>query len=174
MRQKHSPLVSLRLLSVAKAGDNQPASAVCRARERPFCEWRGGPDRQLAAVERLDFCFACRCDKNVLHSCRCSCCPSQKLVTISRHPQFVGRGSALSVTMGRPNCRRSRTLQHFGSAGLVSSISAGRVVELHRDWALIERAEDRSRRVYDRRRPDAANVTALDVLAARYLSVTLN
>ena len=29
---------------------------------------------------------------------------------------------------------------------------------LHRDWALIERAEDRSRRVYHRRRPDAANL----------------
>lgn len=38
-----------------------------------------------------------------------------------------------------------------------SSTSAGRVVELRRDWALIERAEDRSRRVYYRRRPDAAN-----------------
>jgi hypothetical protein len=31
--------------------------------------------------------------------------------------------------------------------------------ELHRDWAVIERAEDRSRRVYDRRRLDAADVT---------------
>ena len=54
-------------------------------------------------------------------------------------------------------CRRSRPLEHFGSAGLVWAISAGRVVELRRDWALIERAEDRSRRVYYRRRPDAAN-----------------
>ena len=55
-------------------------------------------------------------------------------------------------------CRRTRPLQHFGSAGLVWAICGGRLVELHRDWALIERAEDRSRRVYHRRRPDAANL----------------
>jgi hypothetical protein len=55
-------------------------------------------------------------------------------------------------------CRRTRPLDHFGSAGLVWAISGGRLVELHRDWALIERAEHRSLRVYHRRGPNAANV----------------
>jgi hypothetical protein len=56
-------------------------------------------------------------------------------------------------------CRRQRPLDHLGDAGLLWAINGGRLVELHRDWAVIERAEDRSRRVYHRRHSDAANVT---------------
>jgi hypothetical protein len=54
---------------------------------------------------------------------------------------------------------RTRPLDHQGSAGLLWHVNGGRIVELHRDWAVIERAEDRSRRVYHRRRPDPRNVT---------------
>jgi hypothetical protein len=54
---------------------------------------------------------------------------------------------------------RTRPLDHQGSAGLLWHVNAGRIVELHRDWAVIERTEDRSRRVYHRRRPDPRNVT---------------
>jgi hypothetical protein len=54
---------------------------------------------------------------------------------------------------------RPRPLDHQGSAGLLWHVNGGRIVELHRDWAVIERAEDRSRRVYHRRRPDPRNVT---------------
>ena len=54
---------------------------------------------------------------------------------------------------------RTRPLDHQGSAGLLWHINGGRIVELHRDWAVIERAEDRSRRVHHRRRPDPRTVT---------------
>jgi hypothetical protein len=39
------------------------------------------------------------------------------------------------------------------------AINGGKLVELHRDWAVIERAQDRSRQVYHRRPLNAANVT---------------
>jgi hypothetical protein len=54
---------------------------------------------------------------------------------------------------------RPRPLDHQAGAGLLWHVNGGRIVELHRDWALIERAEDRSRRVYHRRRPEPRNVT---------------
>jgi hypothetical protein len=54
---------------------------------------------------------------------------------------------------------RPRPLDHQASAGLLWHVNGGRIVELHRDWAVIERAEDRSRRIYHRRRPDPRNVT---------------
>lgn len=56
-------------------------------------------------------------------------------------------------------CRRTRPLEHLGSAGLLWAINGGMLVELHRDWAVIERAQDRSRQVYHRRRQDEARVT---------------
>jgi hypothetical protein len=56
-------------------------------------------------------------------------------------------------------CRRTRPLEHLGCAGLLWAINGGLLRELHRDWAVIERAEDLSRRVYHRRRQDAAHVT---------------
>jgi hypothetical protein len=62
-------------------------------------------------------------------------------------------------TLALFGCRSTRPLDHQGSAGLLWLINGGRLVELYRDWAVIERAEDRSRRVYHRRRPDVANVT---------------
>jgi hypothetical protein len=54
---------------------------------------------------------------------------------------------------------RTRPLDHKGSAGLLWHINGGRIVELHRDWAVIEQAEDRSRRVHHRRRLDPRTVT---------------
>jgi hypothetical protein len=36
-------------------------------------------------------------------------------------------------------------------------INGGRLVELHRDWAVVELAENGSRRVFERRRLEAAN-----------------
>jgi hypothetical protein len=55
-------------------------------------------------------------------------------------------------------CRRHRPLVHRGSAGLFWAINGGRLVELHRDWAVFEMAENGSRRIFERRRVDAANV----------------
>jgi hypothetical protein len=50
-------------------------------------------------------------------------------------------------------------LERLGSAGLLWAVSGGRLVELHRDWAVIERASDRSRHVHQRARPKAADIT---------------
>jgi hypothetical protein len=54
-------------------------------------------------------------------------------------------------------CRRP--LAHLGNAGLLWAINGGRLVELRRDWAVIERASDRSRHVHQRERPKAADIT---------------
>jgi hypothetical protein len=56
-------------------------------------------------------------------------------------------------------CGRNRPLMHSGGAGLLWSINGGRLVELHRDWAVIELAANGSRRVFEQRRIDAAKVT---------------
>ena len=56
-------------------------------------------------------------------------------------------------------CRTVRPLEHLGSAGLLWAINGGELIELHRDWAIVERAADRSRQVYHRRREKPANVT---------------
>jgi hypothetical protein len=54
-------------------------------------------------------------------------------------------------------CRRP--LERLGNAGLLWAINGGGLLELHRDWAVIERASDRSRHVHQRERPKAADVT---------------
>jgi hypothetical protein len=54
-------------------------------------------------------------------------------------------------------CRRP--LERLGNAGLLWAINGGRLVELRRDWAVIERASDRSRHVHQRERPKTANIT---------------
>jgi hypothetical protein len=55
-------------------------------------------------------------------------------------------------------CHRTRPLEHLGTAGLLWAINGGRLVELHRDWAVIERTQDRSRQIHHRRSLNAANV----------------
>ena len=54
---------------------------------------------------------------------------------------------------------RARPLDHQGSAGLLWHVNGGRIVELRHDWAVIERAEDGSRRVHHRRRLVPRTVT---------------
>jgi len=44
------------------------------------------------------------------------------------------------------------------SADLPSAINGDRLVELHRDWAVFELAEDGSRRIFERRRLEVGNV----------------
>jgi hypothetical protein len=55
-------------------------------------------------------------------------------------------------------CHWTRPLERLGSAGLLWAINGGKLVELHRDWAVIERAEDRSRHIHHRRSPHSPNV----------------
>ena len=54
-------------------------------------------------------------------------------------------------------CRRHRPLDRPGGAGLLWAINGGRLVELRRDWAVIELAENGSQRIVDRRRLDVRN-----------------
>jgi len=49
-------------------------------------------------------------------------------------------------------CCRHRPLDRPGGAGLLWLINGGRLVELHRDWAVVELAENGSQRIFDRRR----------------------
>jgi hypothetical protein len=56
-------------------------------------------------------------------------------------------------------CRRNYPLMHLGSAGLMWAINGGKLVELHRDWAVIDRPVNRSQRVFYRRDLDAAQIT---------------
>jgi hypothetical protein len=56
-------------------------------------------------------------------------------------------------------CYRTRPLEHLGSAGLLWVINGGKLVELYRDWAVIERQQDKSRQVHHQRRQDNAHVT---------------
>jgi hypothetical protein len=56
-------------------------------------------------------------------------------------------------------CHRTRPLEHLGNAGLLWAINGGKLAELHRDWAVIERGNDKSRQIFHRRRQDEAMVT---------------
>jgi len=56
-------------------------------------------------------------------------------------------------------CHPTRPLEHLGSAGLLWVINGGNLLELYRDWAVMERQQDKSRQVYHRRRQDEAQVT---------------
>jgi hypothetical protein len=56
-------------------------------------------------------------------------------------------------------CRRRRPLEHLGGVGLVWVINGGRLVELHRGWAIFVLSANGSQRIFDRRRVDAANLS---------------
>ena len=51
-------------------------------------------------------------------------------------------------------CAPKRPLDYFGSAGLLWAINGGRLVELHRDWAVIDVPVLRSKRIFSRRNVD--------------------
>jgi hypothetical protein len=55
--------------------------------------------------------------------------------------------------------RRDRPLMHPGGAGLLWAINGGRLIELHREWAVFELAVNGSPRVFERRRVDVAKFT---------------
>jgi len=56
-------------------------------------------------------------------------------------------------------CHRNYPLMHLGSAGLLWAITGGKLVELHRDWAVIELPVNRSQRIFHRRDVAAGKVT---------------
>jgi hypothetical protein len=56
-------------------------------------------------------------------------------------------------------CHPSQPLAYLGLGGLLWSVNGGRVIELHRGWAIIGQADNGSRRAFDQRRPRQANLT---------------
>ena len=54
-----------------------------------------------------------------------------------------------------------RPLDYSGSAGLLWAINGGRLIELHRTWAVIDVPLHRSQGMYYRRNVDAAKITLL-------------
>jgi hypothetical protein len=65
----------------------------------------------------------------------------------------------LKVDRALFGCRRNYPLMHLGSAGLIWAIDGGKIIELHREWAVIDRPVNRSQRVFYRRDVDAAEIT---------------
>jgi hypothetical protein len=55
-------------------------------------------------------------------------------------------------------CHRNYPLMHLGSAGLLWAINGGKLLELHRDWAVIELPVNRSQRTFSRRDVPAGKV----------------
>jgi hypothetical protein len=47
---------------------------------------------------------------------------------------------------------------YLGKAGLLWHVHGGKVVELHRDWAIIDRAVNRSKRIFSQRDLDEEKV----------------
>jgi hypothetical protein len=56
-------------------------------------------------------------------------------------------------------CAPNRPLDYLGSAGLLWAINGGRLVELRRNWAVIDVPLHRSQRIFNRRNVDAAKIT---------------
>jgi len=56
-------------------------------------------------------------------------------------------------------CHRNYPLMHLGSAGLLWAINGGKLVELRRDWAVIELPVNKSQRIFYRRDVAAGKVT---------------
>jgi hypothetical protein len=56
-------------------------------------------------------------------------------------------------------CHPSQPLSHLGIAGLLWVVNGGRIVELHRGWAVVEDPVTATRRNFDERRPHQTNLT---------------
>ena len=48
-------------------------------------------------------------------------------------------------------CRRNHPLSYLGSAGLLWNLNGCRLIELHRDWAVIDLPANSSQRIFSRR-----------------------
>jgi hypothetical protein len=65
-------------------------------------------------------------------------------------------------------CAPKRPLDYSGSAGLLWAINGGRLVQLHRDWAVIDLPVNRSQRIFYRRNVDPAKITLPWLKQARF------
>jgi hypothetical protein len=73
---------------------------------------------------------------------------------------WAGRAAQLGWNaMSLFGCAPKRPLDYSGSAGLLWALNGGRLVQLHRDWAVIDVPVNRSERVFYRRNVDVAKIT---------------
>ena len=69
----------------------------------------------------------------------------------SRRPTTLGRDGSIRLCAQAP-------LDYLGSAGLIWAINGGRLLELHRDWAVIDVPVHGSKRIFSRRNVDPAKI----------------
>ena len=73
---------------------------------------------------------------------------------------WAGRAAQLGWNaMSLFGCAPKRPLDYSGSAGLLWALNGGSLVQLHRDWAVIDVPVNRSERVFYRRNVDVAKIT---------------
>jgi hypothetical protein len=124
------------------------------------------PARRSSSGSRADFCDHClqREDRDRASRSghpRCRSKQNPEAVSSSRQvgARLARHGSArpsvgLAASLNRPGwdamtlfgCAPKRPLDYLGSAGLLWAINGGRLVELHRDWAVIDLPVNRSQR----------------------------
>jgi hypothetical protein len=56
-------------------------------------------------------------------------------------------------------CKSNQPLSYLGQAGLLWHVHGGRIIELHRDWAVIDFSVNRSPRTFSRRDADSEKIT---------------
>jgi hypothetical protein len=66
-------------------------------------------------------------------------------------------------------CKPSYPLSYLGEAGLLWHVNGGRIIELHRDWAVIDRPVNMSHGVFYRRDVNRENITLPWMLDLRLL-----
>jgi hypothetical protein len=79
---------------------------------------------------------------------------------LSSSEKWAERAAALGWNaLALFGCHRTRPLEYLGSAGLLWAINGGKLAQLHREWAVIERRNDKSRQIFHRRRQDEVMIT---------------
>jgi hypothetical protein len=79
---------------------------------------------------------------------------------LSSSENWANRAAGLGWdAMALFGCAPKRPLDYLGSAGLLWAINGGRLLELHRDWAVIDVPVHGSQRTFYRRNVDPAKMT---------------
>jgi hypothetical protein len=74
--------------------------------------------------------------------------------------QLASRAAQLGWdAMALFGCRPNYPLMHLGKAGLLWQVSGGKIIELHRDWAVIDRSISRPQSIFSRRDVDPEKIT---------------
>jgi hypothetical protein len=79
---------------------------------------------------------------------------------LSSSENWANRAAGLGWdAMALFGCAPKRPLDYLGRAGLLWAINGGKLLELHRDWAVIDVPVRGSQRIFYRRNVDAAKIT---------------